>query len=262
MDPHDRVEITDKDGWRKEFPLQKTIIHIGSDSGNDIVLEGWRGGGAASRHLQLISGLGDKQGYRAINLGDAGISMGDRVLSPLSATDIADGERLQVGEFTLVFRLRERGTAAPPAVVSSEDVSVVVDSEDASAKVVGEDTSPVIGLSLSLPQSSLEPEHPIEGSVTVRNLGNRPGVQFKLAMEGLDPEVYEMGPGPILFPNAEKEVFLRLRHPQGPHPPAGEHRIRIRITAPEAYPGQSATVSRDIQILPFYKHTLRLVAPD
>jgi hypothetical protein len=78
-------------------------------------------------------------------------------------------------------------------------------------------------------------------------------------LEGLDEASYEMGPGPILFPNAEKEVFLRLYHPRKSHPPAGAHLIRIRASAPDAYPGQSAVESREVEILPYRHHTLRLL---
>lgn len=256
MDPHNKLEVTDKDGWRKEFLLQENIIHIGSGSRNDIVLEAWRGGGVATWHLQFIAGLGYKKGYRTINLGDADIPMGDsgdRVLPPRSTVDIANGECLRLGDFTLVFHLGK---------LEEEGRPEVVDSEGAPAAVAGGDISDVIGLSLSLPGSSLEPGHSLEGAVTVRNLGDRAGVQFKLAVEGLGPESYEVGSGPILFPDAEKKVFLRLHHSQGPHPLAGEHHVRIRVTAPEAYPGESATVSQAIQVLPFYRHTLRLVPPD
>jgi hypothetical protein len=95
--------------------------------------------------------------------------------------------------------------------------------------------------------------------VLVRNLGTESGVQFQLELEGMDEASYEMGPGPILFPSAEKEVFLRLYHPRKPHPPAGAHRIRIRASAPDAYPGQSAVEFRDVEVLPYHHHTLRLL---
>ena len=86
--------------------------------------------------------------------------------------------------------------------------------------------------------------------------------EFQIELEGLEEDNYEMGPGPILFPNAEKEVFLRLHHPRKSHPPAGEHQIHIRASAPDAYPGQSAVEPRQVNILPYYDHTLRLLGTD
>jgi hypothetical protein len=68
-----------------------------------------------------------------------------------------------------------------------------------------------------------------------------------------------MGPGPILFPNAEKEVFLRLHHSRKPSPAAGVQRISISATAPVAYPGQRAEASSELQIAPFYAQELRFL---
>ena len=116
-----------------------------------------------------------------------------------------------------------------------------------------------IWLRFSLPSPVLRPEHPLEGIVSVRNLGNQPGVQFKLEVDGWEPDCYQIGPGPILFPNVEKGVFLQIEHPRGPTPPAGRHQIRIRATAPETYPGEIATVIREIEVLPYYHHVLRLL---
>jgi hypothetical protein len=83
-----------------------------------------------------------------------------------------------------------------------------------------------------------------------------------MELEGWPSDQYDIGPGPILYPNAEKEVFFRLRHPRGPDLPAGKHRICVRALAPQAYPDQSVEVSQEIEVLPFYSHTLRLVSAE
>jgi hypothetical protein len=41
---------------------------------------------------------------------------------------------------------------------------------------------------------------------------------------------------------------------------AGAQRISIHATAPDAYPGEIASVSQVIQIVPFFKHSIRLVS--
>jgi hypothetical protein len=66
-------------------------------------------------------------------------------------------------------------------------------------------------------------------------------------------------PGPILFPNAEAELALRLHHPRSPEMIAGSHRITIRATAPLAYPNEFAEVTRVIEIVPYFSHKLRLI---
>jgi hypothetical protein len=257
MDSYGRIEVTDSSGWCKEFPLAKGLVHIGSDPRNDVILGAGRGAGVAPRHLQVVPGQG--AGYRVINLSDADILLdapsspsGGVVLPSRSVMDVADGDRLQLGDFSLVFHLGAHSSGARAVPVSRQR---------ALAGTAAEETSDVIGLSLSLPRTSLDLDRDIEGTVIVHNLGDRPGVQFKLELEGLTPDCYEIGPGPILFPNAAKEVFLRLHHSRKPEPPAGDHRILIRATAPEAYPGQRAVVSEVIHVPPFYSHQLRFVVP-
>ena len=235
------VEVVDREGWRKEFPLAKAIVSIGSDPRNDVVLERTRGGGVSPRHLQLISGT-TGPGYRVINMGETEVRLGqnlEQVLAPRAFVEIGPSEKVRVGEFTLTFF--GEGRAPVGRAVGGRDT-----------------TSAAIGLTLSLAGNTLTADKALEGAVTVRNLGDKTGVQFKLEAEGLDPACVEIGPAPLLFPNAEKEVYFRVRHPQAARPPAGEFRLRLRATAPTAYPGESTTASAVIQIEPFYSHELRL----
>ena len=261
-----KLEITDRDGWYKEFELGKNLIYIGSDPSSDIALSASRGAGVAPRHLQLVCGQGDRQRYYVVNLGDANVVLGqagDRIIAPHSAVDIAPGDRLQLGEFVLVFSTRAgEARPEPAAVVGRQGPDRVVSTPAAQRRVAAQEQhhSAVIGLQLFLPYTTLDPERPLEGTVTLRNVGKKPGAQFRLEVEGLETDCYDIGPGPILFPNAEKEVPLRIRHPRRPEPAAGEHRITIHASAPEAYPGETATVSQVLQIIPFYHHTLRLVS--
>lgn len=48
MDAGNHIDICDKDGWHKEFDLQKRLTYIGSDPRNDIVLNPFAG--QESRH--------------------------------------------------------------------------------------------------------------------------------------------------------------------------------------------------------------------
>lgn len=240
-----KVEITDKDGWRKEYSLSKSILHIGSDPRNDIVLEGAHGAGVSPRHIQLISAP-DASGYRLINVGNTDLWVGEngeKNLIPRSFTDIGPGERVRLGDFVLVFQGvgGAGGAFGRPALLGATGS---------------------IGLNLILPETELNPDQPIDGSIVVRNLGDKTGVQIKLEVTGLEPDMYELGPGPILFPNAEREVALRIQHPRRAKPPAGDLRFSLRATAPAAYPGDSASVNQVIRLLPFYTYKTRLVIPE
>lgn len=273
MNQQNRVEIVDGNGWRKEFPLDKNLLHIGSDARNDVVLEPWRGTGVAQRNLQLIAIPGEEMRYRAVNLSDQNVLLGpegDQTLAPRSMVEIGSGDQIRLGDFTLVFRLggAEAGAAVPvparsvPRAGLSGARARGARSPGPGDDLIEDEPSNIIGLKLSLPSTFLEPDHPLEGIVTVHNMGNQPGVQFRLELQGLDDDCYEIGPGPVLFPNVEKGVFLRLNHPRRPEPPAGLHRIRVRATAPDAYPGERASVSQEIEFLPYYHHSVSLVAID
>ena len=233
------LEVIDSEGWRKEFPLRGRIAHVGSAAGNTVVLTSSRGSGVSPRHLQFI--FPEDGGCRLVNLGDAEVHLdgaeGGATLAPHLTRRLVDGQRLQVGNFTLVLHLGAIGAAvtAPTPI-----------------------TSQSIDLRMALPEARLTPARPMEGAIIVRNAGAQPGVQFHLTLEGLPAACYELGPAPLLFPNAEKSISLRLIHPRGPDLPAGDRRFTVRATAPTAYPDERAEVTQQIEIAPFYTHTLSL----
>lgn len=261
-----KIEIANVNGWRKTYQVHKRLIHVGSDPGNDLALDDGGRGEIAPRHLQIIS-LPESAGYRLVNVGDAAVFVGpagDEVLPPRAARDVADGECVQLGDFTLTFRAGE--TTVDETMGEEHWSSTETGSEPAPQRADAQPTratdSGVIGLTLTLSQTALGPDQPIEGAITVRNQGQQTGVQFDLALEGLPSDCYDVGPGPILFPGAARDVPLRLDHPRRPEPPAGPHAIQIRATAPEAYPGEQRVVSQVIEILPFYDHELSLTMPE
>jgi hypothetical protein len=240
---HYLLEVIDRDGWRNEFPLHKNVVHIGSSSRSDIVLEPTRGEHVAPLHAQLIvpiskEGRGGRVGRcQLVNLGDEDIRLGisgDRSLPPRSAIQLESDTAFKLGQFTLVLRGNDE---------DSDELTL---------------SSQHIGLSLSLSRTQLEPNRCLEGVVKVSNLGQRSGVQIELDLEGMDPDCYDLEPGPILSSGAEKEVFFRLRH-HGRKPPAGNCHITFRATAPHSYPGEEAQVSQLIEVLPFFQYKMRLL---
>lgn len=241
MNRHNSIEVIDTEGWRKVFPIEKHIIHIGSGGGNDIALFPKAGGSGVSWRLQLIALPTRPPSYRLVNLGSINIfleSLGEQALEPRSVVDIGDNEHIQVEQFRLVLHCTEAAESL--------------------AGVTQQSTN--IGLELYLPETQLNPGREVVGYITVNNLGNNEqGAQFKLELEGLEPDCYELGAGPLLFPGAKREVMLRIFHPQRPNPQAGARNFYVYATAPEAYPGERAAVGGNIYILPFFKHELRVV---
>ena len=250
MDPLIRIAVSDKSGWQRDFFLNEKLVYIGSALDNHIILDSGRGTGVASRHLQLVLAQGAKPGYRIINLGDSELVLGDQALAPRAVGALNDQDRLQLGDFLLVFHLDEQRLANLPRIQEAILPEKEMDTETRQA-------TDDIGIELFLAQTRLQVDLPIEGSVIIRNLGPMPGVQFRLGLKGLPPECCELGPGPILFPDAKKDVLLRLHHPKRPRPLGNsKHRIYIYVTAPKEYPGQSVEVSQVIDIDPYYHHEL------
>ncbi|MCS7060122.1 MAG: FHA domain-containing protein [Anaerolineae bacterium] len=258
-----RIEIEDRDGWCKTVVLHKAITHIGSDARNDIVLDSWRGSGVSARHAQVIA-VGTT--CRLVNIGgaemlaSAGVQEALAPVPPLSAVVLHDGAQIKLGDFRLRFfipspsALSSTLSPATPMLDHVPQFSAVPDQTASNSS--DSSTSSAIGLSVRLSDTALSPERPLEGVVAVRNQGDRAGAQFRLEITGLEPDMFEIGAGPILFPNVEREVPLRIVHSRKSHPPAGDVTFVIRATAPAAYPGQSATVRQVIRILPFYHHVL------
>lgn len=272
-----RVTVTDRDGWRKDLSLQKAIIYVGSDPSNDIVLEGSRGTGVAPRHAQLLSLANSGQGNRLVNLGTSDIVFGPvgRTIPPMSSAGLGEGELVKIGDFALVFTGLSGSSAAPFAAVVPTVTSATMGAAGAaSASTVAAGISRApgpppadvttaaasIGLRLSIPSDPLGMDRPLEGAIVVKNQGARPGAQFKLQVEGIDPALYDIGPGPILFPNAEKEVVLRINHPRKSSPPAGDCPIIVRASAPDAYPGEMASVTHVLTIMPYFSHKMTLTS--
>jgi hypothetical protein len=249
-----QIVVTDQDGWSKTVPLVKPLLYVGSHENSDVRIEPSRGPGIAPRHLQLIAVPGSQASYRVANLSAAPVVVSSlpAPLSPRAVCVIRDGDSIQLAALTLVLRT---GTGAP---THATPVAHPAEAQRPPAQA-GSGTAQDIGLSLSLPQRDLAPDRPIEGMVTVRNLGDRPGVQFRIEVSGLPSDCYELEPSPVLFPGAERGIALRLLHPKGPQPVAGPHTLSVRATAPDAYPGQSAQVSQPFRLLPYHSHELRFI---
>jgi hypothetical protein len=247
MAQESRIEVINKFGWRKDFVVDKPIIQIGRDARNDLVLDDGFENGIAPRHAQLLPSSVNRQGLRLINLSDKDITVyaqggkseisvlltqpPSATITPRSSGEIASGDLVRLGEFSLVFE-------------------------------GGASYSEVVKLTLDLPSKALTLDRPLTGVLNIHHVGNKAAVQFKIELEGLDPDSYEIGPGPVLFPNAEKQVSFRLMHPKRAYPPAGSHKITFHVTAPDAYPNERATVSGEIEGAPIYRHKMRVMVMD
>lgn len=238
------VDVVDRDGWRKRYPVEKNIIHIGSDPRNDIVLEPQRGVGVSVRHVQMIPG--GNGAYRLVNVGDQEVYLGegrDRRVPPRAFADVAIGETVRIGDFSLIFGGASNG--AGPGFAVGAAMGALRESQSLSVR-------------LSLTRNEIRPDEPIDGVIIVRNQGEKSGVQIRLDVEGLENHLYEIGPGPILATDAEARVYLRLQQPPDVHLPAGERTMVVRATAPQAYLGESATASQVVVVAARHDYRLKI----
>ena len=98
MGQMNRLEVIDREGWRHDFALEKAVVHLGSDSRNDIILDSTRGSNVAPLHAQLILSTLSSDVFAAraqlVNLADTDIALGSAngdMLPPRSATELVDG---------------------------------------------------------------------------------------------------------------------------------------------------------------------------
>jgi hypothetical protein len=179
-----------------------------------------------------------------VNLADTEVSVGEveqRVLAPHSYVNISAGEKVSLGDFNIIFHL-----------------GAVFTRESGEGGRVVRGGGRAVGLAVSLPQTRLTRHQPLEGVITVRNQGDKAGVQFKLELDGLPPDSYEMEPGPILFAGAEKSILLQIYPSKKSRLRAGDYQFSIHATASE-YPGEGVMSAQAIQVLPFYQHSLHLM---
>lgn len=240
MPQENKIEVINKLGWRKEFVLEKSIIQIGRDERNDVVLDDGLESDVSSRHAQLLPSSASRNGMRLINLSNSPITIykdarqqngAESTLEPRASTEIATGDQAKMGSFTLVFHS-------------------------------GDTRSEVVRLAVDMPDTHLTLDQPLRGALKIEHVGDKAAVQFKVELLGLESQFVELGPGPVLFPNAEKQIEFRLRHPKRPKPVAGPHQITFVVTAPDAYPEERATISQTIDVAPFYSHRMRVVVND
>lgn len=252
MNQPSELEVINRDGWSRRYPLQKRIISLGSAPHNDIVLDTEFGAGVELLHAQLVAVSQQPNTYTLVNVIDGPIALGQdgrQTLSPSSAISLEDQHCFTLGEFKLVFYKTGKVDPTPNASVAAAPPQASTPVQPIGRR---------IGLELSLGSTQLFDRQSIQGVLTVRNLGQQSEVKIELKLEGLEPECYDIAPGPVLAAGAVQNVLFSLHH-LGHKPLAGDWRIVIRATAPKVYPGEVATVSEVIQVLPCYHHRMRLL---
>lgn len=241
-----QVQVVDNTGWARTYRLNETVTQIGSDPGNDIVLDARRGD-IMARHVQIVRWPDAGDMCRLVNLSAAPIALagpGGRTVAPRAAADLHSEDAFILGAFTLTLSAGDLGLQS----IGSERTAITNRSGQ------------FIGLELILPASRLGPGQVLEGEVVIRNLGESEPAQCELDLEGLPEDCYQIESAPVVCPGGEERIRLRIYH-RYTRPLAGWRQIVLRARAPRAYPAEEAAAACRLQVLPCRRHTMRLLLP-
>lgn len=225
------LKITELDGWGKIVPLDKSVIKIGSGSYCDVQLPS---SDIAPLHLQVFYSSELPTSCRVVNLASP-VEYRHRtkteLIGSLSTLDLHNGCRIRLGDYTIGFSLPLSGE------VEEEPHSMAA--------------------SLHFGDQVLRPDSPLEGLLTVKNLGNDKTCQFQVALAGLPADCYLIDPIPLIYPSAQEEVRVQLFH-KTTYPTAGWKKITMTITAPASYPGEALIIEQEIYVTPIFDQKLEI----
>ena len=232
--------LTDERGWQKPFQLNEGVYWIGSADKVQIQLPVMKD--ISPYHLQVVNAH-NSQSVRLINLSRGSIVVQKGAESTLFAPggimDVFGPEIFRLGPYTLHFQLQKQNESQP---------------------ATAEGKQKVIGLRLVLPDVVLRPNIPLVGVLSLQNLGNQ-ACQFRVEIDGIPEQCYEITPPPLIFAGGEENTEIRFFHKMVA-PPAGQQKITLRVSAPEVYPGEVASVQQVLKVMPYYAQSLSLLKPE
>jgi hypothetical protein len=221
------LKIIEANGWVKVVQINRAITRVGSSTSSDIQLPSPQ---ISPVQLQILYSADLPSSCRIINLGADLLLVSNEVESTVStfqSIDIFDGDEIELGDFRLAFQL----PLASSAVQKSR----------------------LIEAALSFPEAVLRPASTLAGSLRVKNIGDRQGVQFQVSLTGLPDDCYQIDPLPTMYPGAEEEVQVRLFH-HTVTPPAGLHELFLTISAPVDYGSEELVIRQGLFVTPVLKH--------
>jgi hypothetical protein len=226
------IIITEVNGWSKTLEVKKAITRIGNAPSVDVQIPSTS---IAPLHLQILSNPELPTGCRVVNLASQLeiIHNGNVTpLEPYSTQDINDGDEIRLGEYRLTFQV-PFSTAFMRTCKSIE-------------------------ATLNLTDTTLQPHLPLDGILTVKNVGEQDACQFQVSLSGLPEDCFHIDPIPLLYPGAQEDVRVRFFH-QITYPQAGRRDLLITINAPDDYPGEELVIRQSLFVAPVFKQVMELL---
>jgi hypothetical protein len=250
------LQVIDRSGWTKSFSLEKALLMVGTASYNDIVLPDEPGSGVAPVHLQVMRPALEVGRIRVVNLASSACAL---VKAPHSSAS-APRSSASTPEAVSLFP-DQAGSAPAENIPVAGSASIEMESGDTlilggfrlvfSLRMLNgialSTRSENIGIRLEFPNRTLRPGKGLAGQITVINFGSQKRCQFELELEGLPQDCYQIEPAPILFPNSDERLQIRLLH-RCTHPAGGLQKIWLHAVAAAAYPTEELTLPFELDI--------------
>lgn len=216
-----KIVLNEQNGRQTSFIPNKSIVSVGYAPSCDLKLAPNIG---SPIHLQVIYSVDQNlDRCKIIIFGPETtlIRQSKRTaLSPSSQIEVFDKDEIQIGPYILFFELA-----------------------NTSGIIKG---SSVISASLVFRQTTLSPEKSTIGLLKLQNLGQI-SCQFQLEISGLPGDCIRHNPIPMLPPQGQGQVEIRLSH-HGRHPSAGMHELKFAVASSQAYPGEEVVLIQPIYV--------------
>ena len=226
-----KIRIINENDWEKAYYYDKDIIRIGSQLGCDIQLKGQN---IQPIHLQLIVTNGPENGGVIRAFADG--------------VTLTRGEQVQNMVRTEAYDLIEGDT------ITLENYRIIVEFGSGRTRVR---TSRSIAAELMLYKTELEPDLPLSGLITLKNIGTEHACQFHIEIHGVPKDCVRTQPMPYLYPGGEGTTGFVITH-LGTRPEPGFHTLSISLTAPDDYFGETLEFNQNIYVAPVFKNVISL----
>ncbi len=226
-----KIRIINENDWEKAYYYDKDIIRVGSQLGCDIQLKGQN---IQPIHLQLIVTNGAENGAVVRAFADG--------------VTLTRGAQVQNMVRTEAYDLIEGDT------ITLENYRIIIEFGNEHTRVR---TSRSIAAELMLYKTELEPDLPLSGLITLKNIGTEHACQFHIEIHGVPKDCVRTQPMPYLYPGGEGTTGFVITH-LGTRPEPGFHTLSISLTAPDDYFGETLEFNQNIYVAPVFNNVISL----
>lgn len=227
-----------------EIAFSQSVINIGSDSGNDIVL---RGAKVADFHA-MLNYAGSTWHLIPLDPGYP-VLLNGRGIGPEGST-LPTGSVLSIGDYRLTVSVN--GMNADILVAQTAPLPGDVKEAGTPEETSGKN----ILLTITAPGTyEVETGNTVEYELTVTNAGPLVA-NMQIQLQGVPSAWVQIIPPVLNLNEARKGTFqVRISPPRDPSSEAGEYHLHFVAISPN-YPGETATADTSLMVLPFRQFLL------